>query len=490
VDEPIWEPARLIPVSGINGAEEQERRGASALLAVLSSVREFGRAITAPLGAPAGIISTFIEVPFELGDRKVRPDGVIRVSRGSRTWTALVEVKTGRNDLEVAQLENYLEVARLEHFDALLTISNQLVTAPGEHPSNVDKKKLKKVSLQHLSWSQIHTEAVIERVNRSVSDPDQAWILAELIRYLEHPRSGAVDFDDMGPSWVSVRDRSANRTLHPTDPGAAEVVGRFGQLIAFAGMRLSRKLGVDVRSALTRAELSDLGVYTQAGVTRLIETGILRGALRIPNAVAPIEVTADLRSGRVTCSISIDAPGKGRNATRVNWLTRQLAKAPETLLIEAWAVWARAPGPCHAIPEVRKTPEILVADPAKDLKSFIIRQSKVAGTKRGQGKGTFVGSVLDLVDSFYEDVVQHLKPWTPAAPTVQARTDGEDDQTDDDGISGELPLKSIQTAPETTDYDSHVSTESTGTAQNLDAHPVLEADGRSESLGASPPPRP
>jgi hypothetical protein len=144
---------------------------------------------------------------------------------------------------------------------------------------------------------------------------------------------------------------------------------------------------------------------------------------------------------------------------------------------EAWASSRTVP----FIPDVRKTPEILVADPAKDLKSFTIRQSKVAGTKRGQGKGTFVGSVLDLVDSFHEDVVQHLKPWTPAAPTVQARTDSEDDQTDD-GISGELPLKSIQRAPETHDYDLHVSTESTGSAQNLDAHPVLEADERSESL--------
>jgi hypothetical protein len=61
---------------------EQEMRATSALLAVAGSVREFGSAILRPLGAPAGSISTFIEVQFELADgRKVRPDGVIRVSR-------------------------------------------------------------------------------------------------------------------------------------------------------------------------------------------------------------------------------------------------------------------------------------------------------------------------------------------------------------------------------------------------------------------------
>lgn len=53
------------------------------------------------------------------------PDGLIRVSRGSRVWAALVEVKTGRNELQSEQLENYLEAARRNGLQALLTISNQ-----------------------------------------------------------------------------------------------------------------------------------------------------------------------------------------------------------------------------------------------------------------------------------------------------------------------------------------------------------------------------
>src|SRR4051812_40951305 len=95
--EESWHEARLIPTSGINGAEEQERRATSALLAVVTAVREFGRGLTQPLGAPAGNIEAFIEVPFVLGEKKCFPDGLIRVTRGQRTWTALVEVKTGNN---------------------------------------------------------------------------------------------------------------------------------------------------------------------------------------------------------------------------------------------------------------------------------------------------------------------------------------------------------------------------------------------------------
>lgn len=459
MDDQSWESARLIPVSGINGADEQERRGASGLLAVLASVREFGRAITGPLGAPSGTLSTFIEVPFSLGDRKLRPDGLIQAKRGKQTWTALVEVKTGRNDLQPAQLEAYLDVARAQGFDTVLTVSNQLVVTPGEHPTSVDRKKLKKVSLQHLSWSQIHTEAVIERVNRSVEDPDQAWILAELIRYLEHPRSGAVDFDDMGPSWVSVRNHVATRTLRASDKAVAEVVARYGQLVSFAGMRLSRKLGVGVRSVLSRADVANVGAHTQAGVTRLVDKGILHGALRVPNAAAPIEVRADLGSGLVTCSITVDAPSQGRNTTRVNWLTRQLSKAPDATTIEAWVAWARTPGPSHPITSIRASPELLFEDPKKELKSFTVRLSAVAGTKRGQGRGTFVGSVLGLVDNFYESVVQHIKPWTAPAPSVKSRQ--EDDRPaspDDDGISGELPLKSVQRATSPPDWDAPETT--------------------------------
>lgn len=481
MDDESWEPARLVPVSGITGPDEQERRGVSALLAVLSSVREFGRAITAPLGAPAGTLSTYIEVPFKLGDRNVRPDGLIQVTRGKQSWTALVEVKTGRNDLMPAQLEDYLDVAREQQFDAVLTISNQLVTTPGEHPTPVDKKKTKKVSLVHLSWSQIHTEAVIERVNRSVADPDQAWILAELIRYLEHSRSGAVDFEDMGPSWVTVRNSVATRTLRSSDKTAAEVVGRYGQLVAFAGMRLSRDLGVDVRSVLSRAETRDVAARTQAGVSRLVDAGILHGALRVPNAAAPIDVTADLRSGLVTCSITLDSPSQGRNATRVNWLTRQLAKAPDATLIEAWAAWARSPGPAHQITDVRTAPEILFDDPKKELKSFTVRLSAKAGTKRGQGRGTFVGSVLGLVDDFYESVVQHIKPWTPPAPAVKTRPNADETvHSDDDGISGELPVRSIQRATTAPDWDPPESIPVATPEYSTEArtNPDLSPDGR------------
>ena len=66
--EDAWHQARLIPTSGIAGADEQERRATSAALAVMSVVKEFSKAVLGPLGAPAGVVETFVEVPFMLGE--------------------------------------------------------------------------------------------------------------------------------------------------------------------------------------------------------------------------------------------------------------------------------------------------------------------------------------------------------------------------------------------------------------------------------------
>jgi hypothetical protein len=233
LSEENWHQARLIPTSGISGAEEQERRATSALLAVMSAVKEFSKALLQQLGAPSGNVETYIEVPFLLGDKKCFPDGLIRVVRGSRSWTALVEVKTGRNELQTEQLENYLDIAREQGFDALITISNEIPSVAGQHPTKVDKRKVRKISLHHWSWTYILSIAVMQKEHRGVSDPEQAWILGELIRYLEHPRSGAMDLDDMGASWVPVREAVTAGTLRATDKTAPDVAASGAPCIPY-----------------------------------------------------------------------------------------------------------------------------------------------------------------------------------------------------------------------------------------------------------------
>ncbi|AWB91914.1 stress response protein [Aeromicrobium chenweiae] len=446
MSEETWHQARLIPTSGISGAPEQERRATSALLAVLSIVPDYSKALLSAVGASAGKVSTYIEVPFDLDGQRVYPDGLIRVKRGAKEWTALVEVKTGKNVLEAQQLENYLDVARAENFDALITISNEIPPVPGQHPTAVDKRKLRKVAIHHWSWSYVLATAIVQKEHRGVDDPEQAWILGELIRYLEHERSGALDLDDMGPNWVAVREAVAAGTLRANDKTAPEIVSRFDALLRYASLRLGQQLGTDVTPLLTRQEVANPATRASALLASLVQTGELTGVIRIPNTVAPINVVADLRANRITCYVDVNAPQEGRQTTRVNWIVRQLKDARPDVRVESFAARARGAGAAELLADVREDPKLLVTDPNRDIRSFRIALSVPGGSKRGRGRGAFIDSVLDTLDTFYGEVVQHIKPWAAAPPKLR-----EADRTAD--VSNELVSTDLssQDGPEDAD---------------------------------------
>jgi len=124
-----WRHARLIPTLGARSQLEQEKRATSCLLAVMHGVPEFGHALLRELGAPkAPVIETFAEVRFkDAGGKAVIPDGAILCRRGSRSWTCLVEVKTGSARLKEDQVTNYLDIARINGFDGVLTVSTQIL---------------------------------------------------------------------------------------------------------------------------------------------------------------------------------------------------------------------------------------------------------------------------------------------------------------------------------------------------------------------------
>lgn len=130
-----WLPARLIPTAGIRGEEEQERRATSALLAVMTAVPEFARAVLAHMGAPKGNVAAFYEVPLKgTNGKATRPDGAVVIERGRTRWSCLVEVKTGTNELRSDQMAGYIDMARAHDFDGVLSISNQITAEAKELP--------------------------------------------------------------------------------------------------------------------------------------------------------------------------------------------------------------------------------------------------------------------------------------------------------------------------------------------------------------------
>lgn len=445
MNDETWQRARLIPISGLGGQEEKERRATSALLAVLGAVKEFGRATLTRLGAPAGTVSTFCEVPFEIGDgRKVRVDGLIRVQRGGKVWTLLVEVKTGSNELTQQQVESYLEVVRDHHFDGLLTISNQIVPGVGHHPVKVNGRKFGHVALFHISWTRILTRAQMVKEHQGVSDPDQAWILGELIRYLEYEGSGAVAFEDMGPYWVTVRSAAREETLQLSDEGVEEIAVRWDQLVQFLCLSLAARLGQEVRPVLSRKEIDDPDTRTVALARELVETGTLSAGIKIPNTVGPINLKTNLRSMTAAASIELTAPELKRSSARITWLLRQLRNAPPELRLEV-AFHRKWSTSSDLLARVAEEPKRLLTGSDHVPRLFTLTLFDDVGTKRRSGKGSFISDVSALLDRFYRDVVQDLKAWAPPAPQLRpAESASSESEERSSGSEGSLSSTEVE----------------------------------------------
>ena len=418
LDTADWQPARLIPVAGISGQQEQEARATSALLAVLGVVPAFAHSILTPFGAPRGTVETYSEVRFKDAQGKsLRPDGAIIVSRGSRIWRALVEVKTGSAPLKEDQVNGYLDLARDHGFDCVITISNMIVSKPTDVPVTYDRRKTRKIGFFHVSWWRILTTAVIEHRYRGISDSEQAWILGELIAYLDNEKSGASGFQDMGSSWVGVRDAARAGTLRASDGEARDVAQHWEQFLDYLGLGLSQELGTEV--VPVRPRKRSLAEIVEADVKTLAAHGVLAGSIRVPAAVAQIDLATDLRARQATTSVVVGAPQEGRAQTRVNWILRQLSQAAPTLRITT------------AFANTRETSSVLVSearddasklfsatDPRREIRSFEIALTRPLGLKNGKAQGSFIQETRQQVIDFYGEVVQDLSPWRARAPRL------------------------------------------------------------------------
>lgn len=420
-----WQEARLISIAGISGAAEAESRATSALLAVLSIVRPFSKTLLAPLGASRAdkaTVETFIETTFKTSvGRSVRPDGLIRVTYGSQQWVALVEVKTSDARLDRDQLESYIDVAKDNKFDCVLTISNEIPPTPGVHPSGLKLRSNSKVELHHISWTRILTTAVMERLHKGIDDPEQAWILGELIRYLEHPASGALGFDDMGDNWVPIRDGAREGSLNKRSDGITDIAQRWDQLLGYTSLKLGADIGQDVHEVIPRAQQSEPELRTRQFVESLATEAKLAGALRIPDTIADLDIEVDLKARQNILSVVFDAPSDKGGKGRVGWIVRQLKEAPEQLVVEAYAKNARS-GMAATLADAREDASVLIGDDKKDPVKFrlVARSEMGLGRKAGKKPG-FSQAIINSVEAFYGDILQNLVGYQPKAPQLRER---------------------------------------------------------------------
>jgi hypothetical protein len=417
-----FQEARLIPVTGIKGAIDQERRATSALLAVMRIVPEFSQALLKPLGAPVGAISTYIEPEFKLNGRKIRPDGLITVQRGTKIWTALVEVKTGKNELQLEQINSYLDICKTSGLDALITISNQVLNASGQHPTpGIDLRKLKSTKLQHFSWIKIITESIVLSEHVGVADSERDLILRELIRFLQSEASGASEFNDMGPAWTTVREAIRTSSLRKPDVDVLNTVSNFESLLRYSALTLSARLGVAAKEVVPKTARADYKKHLHAAATKLIADKKLSGEIDVPGAAARLEMEVDLGSGILHCYASVASPSEGRNRSRINWVLRQLKSSPQATYLQWNYKHARVPEQPHLVANLLdKEYEFFLASD-REIVSFRIEMMSKMGTKRSSGKGSFIDSIVELFEGFYGQILQDFKPWQDPAPKLSEK---------------------------------------------------------------------
>jgi hypothetical protein len=419
-----WPHARLIPTYGIRSQEEQEKRATACLLAVMHGVPEFGHALLGELGAPRSPnVETFAEVRFESAEGKTDiPDGAIVCERGAKRWTCLVEVKTGSAVLKDDQVGRYLDIARDEGFDGVLTISNQITHGVSESPICVDGRKLRKAKLWHLSWWRVLTEAVVQSRHRGVSDPDQAWVLRELIHYLSSEASGVSGFEDMGQHWVTVRGAARDGTLRQGDQTTRHVAERWEQFAEYLCLSFSQELGRNVATARPRKQTT---IERVEGADKALAThGVLQTTVRVPDAIGDLHILADLKARQTSVSVSLTSPTEGRPKSRINWLLRQLQDAWPDLRIEIWYPHARE-SVAATLDQARGKPDQLLfaTDRKREPRSFTLTLSRPMGQKRGRAEGSFVRETRAQAVTFYRDLVQNLKAWQVRPPQIASKPD-------------------------------------------------------------------
>ena len=415
--------ARLIP--SISDSKKEEK-ATSVLLASFRVVPAFALEILKDAQALCGKtakLDCYTEVAFETPDKKqIRPDGLITIRQGAKKWSALIESKIGNAELESGQIEQYLDLAKDNKIDALITISNQFVAKPSFHAVSINKTKTRKVGLFHFSWISLVSKAILIEATKGVDDPEQVFILEELVRYLQSDTSGVSPFNNMGQNWKNLCVQTQQgATISKNSDETLDVINNWHQLLRYNSLIMSQKLSQPVTWLLNKRQSGDVEYHINSDIETLIKKSHqLLAKFEIPNTAAPIEITADFLRRQIIFTLTLDAPADRKKPTAcINWLTKQL-KTLAGLDVSIRAIWpGRTPPTTSTLVPLFEEPEIIVPDNIKVIpnKLEIIHFRELAG--KFSGTKNFVQEFMDSFEVFYEKVVQNIEAWKPKPPKLE-----------------------------------------------------------------------
>jgi len=451
--------ARLIPTY----KPGDEMALTSVLLASLRLVKEFREDLFASAKIAKGsTLLIYTEVSFkDFG--KQRLDGLLLVARaGTIRDAAILEMKTGTDCLEEAQVDGYLAIARKYSIPRIITVSNQFTGSCQQTPLKM--KQPKDVALYHFSWSYILTIAhiLLCKNDRNIDDIDQVHIMREVVYYFENEKSGVRGFTQMQPGWKSTIEKiNAGATLARGDAGLSEAVDSWVQEEQDLALMMSRELGILVETGGKR-KVSDLCARIDAETASVIKSREFESTFRVGGAASDIYAKANLGRRNVELKVVLEAPAGKTLKGQVGWIRKQL-KLCEQKEAKAYAAVEREL--CVQIRLKHQQPQTIMLGDLEDfvqrnkgsvIKEFGLAQVKDLGKAFANPK-RFVQTLEVMMITYYQGLVQHLRRWEAPAPKLGASEAVDlDDQNDDEDVSDVATVPEIQEQPHTDGQGDHL----------------------------------
>ena len=300
--------ARLFPT-----VSQGEDRATSIFLSVLDSVEPFRRAmmqsINIKLRKRKSTFTTRVHPEFSTRNKsKDIPDGMIILEQ-DKVWSALIEVKIKKADLDEPQLERYLK--RVKEFDcqALITISNEMCATPSMPPLRLvsSDRSLKRIAHYHWSWKYIQNTVRELLSSEAFSNDNEQYILEQFLYFLRDPNSGVLGFTKMNRNWSDFVSKIEIRGT-PTQDDYEEIVSDWHQESSEIALILSETMERKVTEVLDFKAPRATEKRLTANVKHLKSTKDLHSEYYIENVKYKLGITIDVNRRLYSISMRHDLP--------------------------------------------------------------------------------------------------------------------------------------------------------------------------------------
>lgn len=354
-------------------------------------------------------------------DSSSKIDGFVSASKGQSQWYALIEAKVKANVQKNNQISKYMKAAKDSKINAMITISNQLVSRPAHPVVNVSKTLTRDVTLVHWSWTYIETQCRIVLHQNADLTSDQKFILSEFIEMISNPKVGSSRYDSMPPEWKSiVNGINSRKKFKWNDSDVSATANGWIQKQQDIALKLSRNVGVHVKVALTREHKRNhdlLHQYVSKGIVE--DHHSMEASFNIPEAANELRLVVDIARKSVSASMTLRTPPKNEMKTAkrcVTWISGMIKSDDGRILVESKF-------------GSKNLTQVSLEDLRKDW-SYILYEGAPKDSRPGSikvmisedlgaqfvGKKKFPERVENIVIDFYKIVGQHLKQYKVSPP--------------------------------------------------------------------------